>query len=183
MLTVDAASVHSEPRVPETLSEFTASADEGATLLFEAFRETGDPESIVSVRTFTDRAEGLSHFVLRAGEAPRLLADAPIRYEARHVGEHAGCLAEAVELVLVRADQDQALVHVALLDRKKSQDRRLVHRVAAQAPDGFGGVGQDTPASEHGNGGGDVEVGHLNRRRAGHPGRCRRSPAWCASSC
>ena len=26
------------------------------------------------VRTFTDRAEGLSHFVLRAGEAPRLLA-------------------------------------------------------------------------------------------------------------
>src|SRR5512146_448031 len=31
------------------------------------------PQSLV-VRTFTDRAEGLSHFVLRAGEAPRLLA-------------------------------------------------------------------------------------------------------------
>ena len=29
------------------------------------------PQSLV-VRTFTDRAEGLSHFVLRAGEAPRL---------------------------------------------------------------------------------------------------------------
>jgi hypothetical protein len=31
------------------------------------------PATLV-VRTFTDRAEGLSHFVLRAGEAPRLLA-------------------------------------------------------------------------------------------------------------
>src|SRR5512146_488724 len=31
------------------------------------------PQTLV-VRTFTDRAEGLSHFVLRAGEAPRLLA-------------------------------------------------------------------------------------------------------------
>ena len=31
------------------------------------------PQALV-VRTFTDRAEGLSHFVLRAGEAPRLLA-------------------------------------------------------------------------------------------------------------
>jgi hypothetical protein len=31
------------------------------------------PQALV-VRTFTDRAEGLSHVVLRAGEAPRLLA-------------------------------------------------------------------------------------------------------------
>jgi hypothetical protein len=31
------------------------------------------PQTVV-VRTFADRAEGLSHFVLRAGEAPRLLA-------------------------------------------------------------------------------------------------------------
>ena len=31
------------------------------------------PQTLV-VRTFADRAEGLSHFVLRAGEAPRLLA-------------------------------------------------------------------------------------------------------------
>jgi len=30
--------------------------------------------STLTVRTFTDRAEALSHFVLRAGEAPRLLA-------------------------------------------------------------------------------------------------------------
>jgi hypothetical protein len=28
----------------------------------------------VSIRTFTDRAEALAHFILRAGEAPRLLA-------------------------------------------------------------------------------------------------------------
>jgi len=31
------------------------------------------PQSLV-IRTFLDRAEGLSHFVLRAGEAPRLIA-------------------------------------------------------------------------------------------------------------
>jgi hypothetical protein len=31
------------------------------------------PQTLV-VRTFTDRAEGLAHFMLRAGEAPRLLA-------------------------------------------------------------------------------------------------------------
>jgi hypothetical protein len=31
------------------------------------------PQTLV-VRTFTDRAEGLSHFLLRAGEAPRLVA-------------------------------------------------------------------------------------------------------------
>src|SRR4051812_29219466 len=31
------------------------------------------PQTLV-IRTFTDRAEGLSHFILRAGEAPRLLA-------------------------------------------------------------------------------------------------------------
>ena len=31
------------------------------------------PQTLV-VRTFTDRAEGLSHFILRAGEAPRLVA-------------------------------------------------------------------------------------------------------------
>ena len=31
------------------------------------------PQTLV-IRTFTDRAEGLSHFILRAGEAPRLIA-------------------------------------------------------------------------------------------------------------
>jgi hypothetical protein len=31
------------------------------------------PQTLV-VRTFADRSEGLSHFILRAGEAPRLLA-------------------------------------------------------------------------------------------------------------
>ena len=31
------------------------------------------PQTLV-VRTFTDRADGLAHFMLRAGEAPRLIA-------------------------------------------------------------------------------------------------------------
>ncbi len=28
----------------------------------------------LTIRTFTDRAEALAHFILRAGEAPRILA-------------------------------------------------------------------------------------------------------------
>jgi hypothetical protein len=62
---------HSRPRVPETLASFSSSAREGSTLLFEAFRESGDPETIVSVRTFT--AEGIETL---EGLAPTVPAEA-----------------------------------------------------------------------------------------------------------
>ena len=65
---VDTRSVQSQPRVPETLAAFSASADEGAALLFDAFRESGDPGAIVAVRTFT--TEGIATLEALAGEVP-----------------------------------------------------------------------------------------------------------------
>lgn len=120
---VDAASVHSEPRVPETLSEFTASADEGATLLFEAFRETGDPESIVSVRTFT--AEGIATLESLAGSVPaeaqdELAAAAHLLHQidTEATGLCGSCaadlpLVEVPGIFLARAEADRALSRAA----------------------------------------------------------------------
>lgn len=65
---VDTESVQSAPRVPATLAAFSDSADEGAALLFDAFRENGDPESIVAVRTFT--TEGIAALESLADEVP-----------------------------------------------------------------------------------------------------------------
>jgi hypothetical protein len=60
--------VQAEPRVPETLGEFAAAADEGAALLFESFRETGEPGSIRSVRAFA--ADGIETLEDLAGTVP-----------------------------------------------------------------------------------------------------------------
>ena len=60
--------VGSGPRVPETLAAFSSSASEGAALLFESFRETGDPESIVAVRSFT--TEGIKTLEALAETVP-----------------------------------------------------------------------------------------------------------------
>lgn len=46
-------SLTSGPRVPQTISDFTAAAQEGARLLMASFEETGDPDDIVAVREFT----------------------------------------------------------------------------------------------------------------------------------
>ncbi len=63
-----ADTIGSGPQVPETLAEFSASAGEGAALLFESFRETGDPDSIVAVRSFT--TEGIATLESLAGTVP-----------------------------------------------------------------------------------------------------------------
>lgn len=47
----------SAPQVPATLEAFSAAADEGSSLLFDSFLEDGDPEDVVTVRTFA--AEGI----------------------------------------------------------------------------------------------------------------------------
>src|SRR5919112_2024126 len=76
------------------------------------------PNTLV-VRTFTDRAEGLSHFVLRAGEAPRLLA----------FDDALGC---PVETALA-----------ALIERKSQEGRRFVYlgpRLDAPPMDVFEGA-------------------------------------------
>lgn len=60
--------VQAEPRVPDTLGEFAAAADEGAGLLFESFRETGEPATVTSVRAFA--AEGIQTLEDLAGTVP-----------------------------------------------------------------------------------------------------------------
>jgi hypothetical protein len=65
---VDASGPSSAPRVPETLTAFSAAAEEGSALLFESFRETADPEAILIVRTFA--AEGVSTLKALAADVP-----------------------------------------------------------------------------------------------------------------
>jgi len=104
------------------------------------------PQSLV-VRTFTDRAEGLSHFLLRAGEAPRLLA----------IDDALGCPMETALAALewtgaVGILHDDDLVHAARLtsetaaavvERKSAAGRRFVYlgpRLDAPPMDVFEGA-------------------------------------------
>jgi hypothetical protein len=123
---VGASSVQHEPRVPETLEAFASSADEGAALLFESFRENGDPESIVSVRSFT--AEGIATLESLAGTVP---ADAQDELAAaalllRDIDSEATALCgscaaelplvEVPDIFLARAEVDRALALTANLE-------------------------------------------------------------------
>ena len=54
----DTGNVQVEPRVQQTLESFGATADEGSAVLFEAYHESGDPQTVVTVRTFA--AEGIA---------------------------------------------------------------------------------------------------------------------------
>ena len=88
------------------------------------------PQTLV-VRTFTDRAEGLAHFILRDGEAPRLIA----------FDDAAGCPMEnalpALEWTgVVGILQDDDLIHAArltseaaaaVIERRGEGGRRFVY--------------------------------------------------------
>ena len=104
------------------------------------------PQTVV-IRTFTDRAEGLSHFVLRAGEAPRLLA----------FDDALGCPVETALAALewtgaVGVLQDDDLLHAArltsetaaaVIERKVQNGRRYVYlgpRLDAPPMDVFEGA-------------------------------------------
>jgi hypothetical protein len=104
------------------------------------------PQSLV-VRTFTDRAEGLSHFLLRAGEAPRLLA----------IDDILGCPMENALAALewtgaVGILQDDDQIHAArltsetaaaVIERKGAEGRRFVYlgpRLDAPPMDVFEGA-------------------------------------------
>ena len=50
---VEDQSIGSRPQVRATLAAFSSTATEGSDLMFESFRESGDPSSIVAVRNFT----------------------------------------------------------------------------------------------------------------------------------
>src|SRR2546427_11871228 len=88
------------------------------------------PQSLV-VRTFTDRAEGLSHFVLRAGEAPRLLAfdDAlgcPVE-TALAALEWSGAVGVLLDGDLLHAARLTSETAAPGIERKGPAGRRLVY--------------------------------------------------------
>ena len=104
------------------------------------------PQTLV-VRTFTDRAEGLSHFVLRAGEAPRLLAfdDAlgcPVEtaLAALEWTGAVGILLDDDQLHAARLTSETA---AAVIERKGQEGRRFVYlgpRLDAPPMDVFEGA-------------------------------------------
>jgi hypothetical protein len=104
------------------------------------------PQTLV-IRTFTDRAEGLAHFILRAGEAPRLLA----------FDEALGCPMETALAALewtaaVGILLDDDLLHAArltsetaaaVIERKGPEGRQFVYlgpRLDAPPMDVFDGA-------------------------------------------
>ena len=94
------------------------------------FRRMTSPNTLV-VRTFTDRAEGLSHFVLRAGEAPRLLAfdDAlgcPVE-TALAALEWTGAVGILLDDDLLHAARLTSETAAAVIERKSPDGRRFVY--------------------------------------------------------
>lgn len=61
-------SVTAPPKVPETLADYSSSASSGASLLFDSFRETGDPATVTAVRTFA--ADGIATLEALADSVP-----------------------------------------------------------------------------------------------------------------
>ena len=122
------------------------------------------------------RADPHGHAVVGAGD--------PVRHAAggRHdpgigpgpTGEHAlapihgQCVPveQPFELVERPGDEDQALVDRALLERQQMRDSRFVERIAAQAPHGFGRIGDDAAAPEQRSGIVDGQCGRHGARIA-----------------
>jgi hypothetical protein len=104
------------------------------------------PQTLV-VRTFTDRAEGLAHFMLRAGEAPRLLAfdDAlgcpvDIALSALEWTKVVGILQDEDTLHAARLTSETA---AAVIERRASEGRDFVYlgpRLDAPPMDVFEGA-------------------------------------------
>jgi len=104
------------------------------------------PQTLV-LRTFVDRAEGLSHFMLRAGEAPRLLAfdDAlgcPVE-TALAALEWTGAVGILMDDDLLHASRLTAETGAAVIERKTQGNRRFVYlgpRLDAPPMDVFEGA-------------------------------------------
>jgi hypothetical protein len=104
------------------------------------------PQTLV-VRTFTDRAEGLSHFILRAGEAPRLIAfdDAlgcPVE-SALAALEWTGAVGILADDDLLHAARLTSETAAAVIERKGPGGRRYVYlgpRLDAPPMDVFEGA-------------------------------------------
>jgi hypothetical protein len=119
-----------ESRVPETLAEFSASATKGSSLLFQAFQDAGEPDTILVVRTFT--ADGISTLERLAADVPdeaqdELAAAAILLQEidgraASLCGDCATDLPalEVPEIFLARAEVDKALERASHADLQNS---------------------------------------------------------------
>ena len=88
------------------------------------------PTTLV-VRTFSDRAEGLSHFLLHAGEAPRLLAfddsfGCPIE-TALSALEWTGAVGILQDDDLLHAGRLTSETAAAVVERKTDKGRRYVY--------------------------------------------------------
>lgn len=113
------SSPQAEPRIPETLAEFSESAAEGSELMFEAFGATGDPDTIVTVRTFT--AEAIATLESLAADVPaeaqgELTAAAVLMsdIDSEAASLCSGCapelpVVEVPGVLLARAEVDRAL--------------------------------------------------------------------------
>jgi hypothetical protein len=152
-------SVQSAPRVPATLAAFSSTATEGSTLLFEEYRESGDPASVVAVRTFT--SEGIARLEALAdtvpGDAQDELAAAAILLHDIDSEAAALCGSCAAELPVVevpgiflaRADVDRALElaagqqldnnHPVVVSKDAFDSARKVADSAGPTPDGPAG--------------------------------------------
>lgn len=109
----------SRPQVPATLKAFSDSADQGSNLMFESYRETGDPQRIVAVRSFTNHGmatlEALAAVVPDDGQAE--LASAAILLhdiDRQAVALCGTCtpnlpVVEVPGLFLTRAEVDRAM--------------------------------------------------------------------------
>jgi hypothetical protein len=85
----------------------------------------------VSIRTFSDRAEGLGHFVVRAGESPRFLAfddvaGCPVD-TALAALEWTGVVGIMLDDDLLHAARLTSETAAALVERRTSEGRRFVY--------------------------------------------------------
>ncbi len=85
----------------------------------------------LTVRTFTDRAEGLAHFMLRAGESPRLIAfddtvGCPME-QALAALEWSGAVGILHDDDLVHAARLDTETAIAVIERRTERGRRFVY--------------------------------------------------------
>lgn len=173
-------SVQGTQQVPETLADFSTQASEGSALLLGSFQETGDPESVVRVRTFA--AAGVTVLAELAGDVPpeaqdELAAAAGI---LRDIDEQATTVCSTCAsgmpdlkvpgLILARTEVDRALGQVSSVDLDNTHPfvvpggtlhaQRIVSPVspAGKAREGAPGNG-DTRGENADGGGGDAARG------------------------
>lgn len=155
---IDAGSVQSRPRVPETLAEFSASATEGSALLLRAFSRTGDADAIVTVRLFA--SDAIATLEELAGDVPGdvqgdLSAAAILLQEidTEAASLCGGCAAdlpvvEVPDIFLARAEVDRALDRAAGADLENSHPVVVRKGVvpAAKSSAGKPSAGKPSPA-------------------------------------